>query len=122
LLLPSSVLLLVGIWIRAGAPDPIARLRGNRNAVSTVSPKPLVLVARRQRRIQTIGTIVRVMMFHSSFTEIGITAGYSGCSACRSAGRSESSVVLERHADQIAHGFCASFAELLGSSRHARPR
>ena len=55
-----------------------------------MSPKPLVLaVARRQRRIQIIGTIVRVMMFHSSFTEIGITGWMFRmfCVPC-SAGRS----------------------------------
>src|SRR6478735_2709909 len=74
-LLPSSELLLVGSWITGPAPQiHLPGFAGERKAVTTISPTPLVLsMPGPNEGIEMTGNIVRVMMFQSLFTEIGIT-------------------------------------------------
>src|SRR6187402_3227005 len=74
-LLPSSELLFVGICTIGPAPQiHFPGLAGERKAVNSVSPTPLrESIPGPSEGIDTIGTIVRVMMFHSSLTEIGMT-------------------------------------------------
>lgn len=73
--LPSFGLLCVGNCITGPPPQMIfPGLAGERKAVNTVSPTPLVRSSPGESEgIEMTGTMVRVMMFQSSLTETGIT-------------------------------------------------
>jgi len=66
-LLPSSAVLLVGSWKTGPTPQiQCPGFAGDRNAVNTVSPMPLVAGSvGLSDGFQITGTIVRVMMFQS---------------------------------------------------------
>src|SRR5262245_10469330 len=74
-LLPSSELLLVGICTTGPAPQiRCPGFAGDRNAVNTMSPMPSLLgTSGPSDGFQITGRIVRVMMFQSLLTSIGIT-------------------------------------------------
>jgi hypothetical protein len=73
--LPSFALLRVGAWVIAPTPQiQLPGFAGERNAVNCRSLIPLTLLSFGLRAgSQTTGKMVRVIMFQSSFTEIGMT-------------------------------------------------
>ena len=69
---------------------------------------------------QMTGRIVRVMMFQSSLTEIGITGWMFRMFCVSFCGPNvEVGVVLERHADQVADRVLRELGQLLGAHLRA---
>src|SRR5215472_12292062 len=73
---PSFEVELVGIWTIGPAPqiNPPFGSAGDKNAEKSVGPMPLVRESpSKSAGCEITGTMVRVMMFHSGETSIGIT-------------------------------------------------
>ena len=104
---------MVGSWTTGPAPQIHSPgLAGDRNAVNTVSPMPLV---RRSPGpsdgIEITGRIVRVMMFHSLLIEIG-TTGWMFRMFCVPFSGPKFRLVLfwKGRLIRLPTGFCASLA------------
>src|SRR5262245_18977783 len=112
-LFPSSALVFVGSWTTGPAPQiHLPGLTGDRNAVNTVSPRPSVRSSPgKSGGMEISGRIVRVMTFHSSFTEIGIT-GWMLSTFCVPLRGPKFRLVLfwNGRLIRLPTGFCASLA------------